>query len=63
MRTDGSSRFGQNNKYGLFYSIGGGWNMSREEWLNDIIERLNNKPERSNNSLLNNKSIECGCTI
>lgn len=32
-RLDGSSRFGKNNKYGLFYSVGGGWNISKESWM------------------------------
>ncbi|TRX71755.1 TonB-dependent receptor [Carboxylicivirga sp. M1479] len=33
VRSDGSSRFGENNKYGLFYSFGGGWHLSKEEWM------------------------------
>jgi len=32
-RVDGSSRFGRNNKYGLFYSLGGGWQISKENWM------------------------------
>ncbi|WP_407515754.1 SusC/RagA family TonB-linked outer membrane protein [Tamlana fucoidanivorans] len=32
-RVDGSSRFGKNNKYGLFYSVGAGWNISKENWM------------------------------
>ena len=33
VRRDGSSRFGQNNKYGVFPSFSLGWNFSNEEWL------------------------------
>lgn len=32
-RTDGSSRFGRNNKYGLFYSVGAGWQFTKENWM------------------------------
>ena len=35
IRTDGSSRFGKNNKYGLFYSFGAGWQISKEAWMPD----------------------------
>ncbi|PWJ38578.1 SusC/RagA family TonB-linked outer membrane protein [Sediminitomix flava] len=33
LRSDGSSRFGENHKYGLFYSVGAGWNITDEEWM------------------------------
>lgn len=32
-RRDGASNFGDNAKYGNFYSISGGWNIDREEWF------------------------------
>lgn len=32
-RMDGSSRFGDNNKYGSFYSVGAGWTISKEPWM------------------------------
>ena len=35
IRRDGSSRFGGNNKYGVFPSISVGWNISREEFWNE----------------------------
>ncbi|WP_411973721.1 TonB-dependent receptor [Sphingobacterium sp. Lzh-3] len=34
-RRDGSSRFGPNNKYGNFWSIGAAWVFSSEEFLQD----------------------------
>ncbi|MFN8337953.1 MAG: TonB-dependent receptor [Saprospiraceae bacterium] len=34
LRRDGSSRFGGNNKYGVFPSVSVGWNVSREEFWN-----------------------------
>lgn len=41
-RVDGSSRFGENNKYGIFPSAGLGWMLSEEEFLanNESINRL-----------------------
>jgi TonB-linked SusC/RagA family outer membrane protein len=32
-RRDASSRFGTNNKWGSFYSVGGAWNINRESFL------------------------------
>ncbi len=41
-RADGSTRFGKNNKYGYFPSIGLGWNVSNEDFLkgNTSIDNL-----------------------
>ncbi|SEI50729.1 iron complex outermembrane recepter protein [Dyadobacter sp. SG02] len=33
-RADGSSKFGQNNKYGYFPSFALGWNISKEDFMN-----------------------------
>ena len=47
LRRDGSSRFGMNNRYGLFWSIGGAWVLSQEDfmpsinWLNSLKFSLN----------------------
>lgn len=35
-RRDGSSRFGANNRYGWFPSVGVGWRLSREPFLEDL---------------------------
>jgi TonB-linked SusC/RagA family outer membrane protein len=32
-RRDGSSRFGSNQQYGNFWSVGGAWNLDREDFL------------------------------
>ncbi|MBC6995023.1 TonB-dependent receptor [Neolewinella lacunae] len=41
-RVDGSSRFGENFRYGFFPSVGLGWNVSQEDFWNDggIVSRL-----------------------
>ena len=42
IRADGSTRFGENNKYGYFPSVGLAWNVSNEDFLknNDFIDNL-----------------------
>ena len=36
LRADGSTRFGNNNKYGYFSSFALGWNLDREDFFNNI---------------------------
>ncbi|AZA60067.1 SusC/RagA family TonB-linked outer membrane protein [Chryseobacterium indoltheticum] len=36
LRADGSSKFGRNNRYGIFPSFAAGWNISRENFLADV---------------------------
>lgn len=41
IRTDGASNFGNNARYGTFFSISGGWNINREsffhaDWVNQL---------------------------
>lgn len=41
MRRDGASNFGDNAKYGNFFSVSAGWNINREEWFNaDWVDNL-----------------------
>lgn len=41
LRRDGASNFGDNAKYGNFFSISGGWNIHREAFFNtDFINEL-----------------------
>lgn len=42
LRTDGSSKFGVNNRWGTFYSVGASWNIHRESFLEyiDVIDVL-----------------------
>ncbi|WP_257094252.1 TonB-dependent receptor [Sphingobacterium sp. E70] len=37
IRTDGSSRFGPNNKWGTFPSVSGGWTISKEDFYTDWL--------------------------
>lgn len=36
VRTDGSSLFGENNKWGTFWSVGGSWNIHNEKWIKGL---------------------------
>ena len=42
LRADGSTRFGKNNKYGYFPSVGFAWNVSNEDFLkgNSVFNNL-----------------------
>ncbi len=35
-RSDGSSKFGANNRYGYFPSLAGAWNLSREKFMDNV---------------------------
>ncbi|HMH21878.1 MAG TPA: TonB-dependent receptor [Puia sp.] len=37
LRTDGSSRFGANNQYGVFPSASVGWRISQEEFMKSLV--------------------------
>ena len=45
-RREGSSKFGKNNRWGNFWSVSGGWRISREnfmegiDWINDLKLRV-----------------------
>lgn len=36
IRTDGSSRFGKDNRYATFYSVGAMWNAKRESFIENV---------------------------
>lgn len=41
LRTDGSSKFGSNNRLAPFWSLGIGWNLHKEEWFqNTAVSQL-----------------------
>lgn len=40
LRADGSSKFGENNKYGLFPSVSGAWVLSREAFSPKVFTNL-----------------------
>ncbi len=40
LRTDGSSRFGKNNRWGAFWSVGGMWNLRNEDFMSSTRDWL-----------------------
>ena len=56
IRRDGSSRFGSDNRYGTFYSVGASWNISNENFLQDI-SAINLLKLRSSFGVTGNASI------
>lgn len=57
IRADGSSRFGNNSKYGYFPSAGLGWNISNEGFMKDV-EWLSNLKLHTSYGQTGNTEIE-----
>lgn len=57
VRTDGSSLFGANNRYAVFFALGGMWNMKHEEFLKDV-DFLNELKLKVNYGTVGNSGIE-----
>ncbi|MBP2833548.1 TonB-dependent receptor [Aquimarina sp. U1-2] len=66
LRRDGSSKFGENNRYGVFWSVGVGWNIAKEGFMsnqslfNDLkfrgsfgINGNDNIPDNRNRTIFN----------
>jgi TonB-linked SusC/RagA family outer membrane protein len=56
LRYDGSSRFAQGNKYGMFPSVSAGWRISEEQFMQDL-EWINNLKLRASWGRLGNQEI------
>ncbi|HEY8388633.1 MAG TPA: SusC/RagA family TonB-linked outer membrane protein [Parasegetibacter sp.] len=41
VRTDGSSQFGANKRFGLFWSVGAGWNLHKESFIAEMFSKVN----------------------
>ncbi|MCD0470550.1 TonB-dependent receptor [Flavobacterium sp. JAS] len=57
IRADGSTRFGDNNKYGYFPSFALGWNISKESFLENLTA-LNNLKLRASWGQTGNQEVE-----
>ena len=61
-RADGSTRFGENNKYGYFPSVGVAWNVSQEEFLaNSSV--INNLKFRASWGKTGNQEFPSGASL
>ena len=54
VRRDGSSRFGPGHKFGVFPSVGGGWNVHEEKFMEPTRKFLNEFKLRASYGLLGN---------
>ena len=62
IRADGSTRFGENNKYGYFPSIGIAWNVSQEDFL-DGNNFINNLKFRASWGKTGNQEFPSGASL
>lgn len=56
-RRDGSSRFGANNRFANFYSIGGSWRLSQEAFIKDNFDWVSNMQLRASYGTAGNSEI------
>jgi TonB-linked SusC/RagA family outer membrane protein len=56
-RRDGSSRFGADKRFGNFYSVGGAWTISNEDFFQGLSETINLLKLRSSYGATGNANI------
>lgn len=57
VRRDGSSVFGDNHKYGVFPSVALGWNIAKEQFMNNASKVVNNLKLRLSYGKAGNEAI------
>ena len=57
IRTDGSSRFAEGNRYGVFPSFSAAWRISEEPFMESIRDRVDNLKLRASWGKLGNQNI------
>lgn len=57
VRADGSSLFGANNRWGLFWSVGGSWNITKEKWMDGTRRWLSLAKIRASYGVNGNNNI------
>ena len=57
VRADGSSLFGADNKWGVFWSVGGSWNINREKWMSGTKNWLSALKLRASYGVNGNNNI------
>lgn len=57
LRYDGSSRFGENNKFGLFPAVSLGWTMSNENFIKNSVPQISNLKLRLSSGRVGNQEI------
>jgi len=61
MRADGSSKFGENNKYGYFPSVAAAWNIGREGFMDDV-KFIQNLKIRAGYGITGNQEFPAGAS-
>lgn len=61
VRYDGSSKFGENNKFGLFPAVSAGWRLSNEDFMNQL-PAISNLKLRASWGVNGNSHIPTGAT-
>ncbi len=57
LRRDGSSRFGKNNKWGTFPSVGYSWNIAKESFFEPLAKSVSNLKLRLSYGVTGNQEI------
>ena len=57
LRTDGSSLFGSNKKWGTFYSVGGSWNIANEKFFKPASQFVSQAKLRASYGVNGNNNI------
>ncbi|MDR2556429.1 MAG: TonB-dependent receptor [Bacteroidales bacterium] len=57
IRGDGTSRFGENNKWGIFYSVGAKYRISAESFMSSTQKWLNNLNVRASYGTTGNQNV------
>jgi len=57
VRADGSSLFGSSNKWGVFWSVSGSWNISKEKFMEDANSWLSQLKLRASYGVNGNNNI------
>ena len=57
LRTDGSSLFGSDKKWGTFYSLGGSWNIANEKFFKPVSNYVSQAKARASYGVNGNNNI------
>ena len=56
-RTDGSSRFHPDNRWGKFWSVGGSWRISNEDFMSSTTDWLDNLKLKASYGAVGNDNL------
>ncbi len=62
MRADGSTKFGSNNKYGYFPAFAGAWNVSNEDFMKSLSNKVSNVKLRLGWGITGNQEFPAGAS-